>query len=384
MTAFYVLKSILNRLTLIVYVMKKTLQNLILLCVISIAEPLFSHGTVIWPPSRIYNCYNNSSTAVCQPCGDAVYNWMGVLQPHTDYGKHEIYAPDGQIASGGNGSGIDFSCLNALTTDWPTTIVAHGYIDVKWQNTAPHRTEYYKVYITPLNWNPTIPLRWNDLIEIGHRGKGPAESFTTIRSFIPDSYAGKRAALVSVWQRDFNDSHEAFYSVSDIQISGSDGGDGGDGGGSSGCNDISPWNSNNVYWGGDSVYHIDTVYKAKWWTKGDIPSENSATYDVWENLGPCQDRSVEIPEESFSLLKCITSPVNNDVFIHYDVESPKRLTLTIRNLSNKVVVTAFRNKPVLVGKHEQRITPVKLVPGIYLCILEDQSGEMKSLKIVVK
>ena len=117
-----------------------------------------------------------------------------------------------------------------LTADWSTTKVDHGYIDVKWQNTAPHRTEYYKVYITPLNWNPTIPLRWNDLIEIGHRGKGPAESFTTIRSFIPDSYAGKRAALVSVWQRDFNDSHEAFYSVSDIQISGSDGGDGGDGG----------------------------------------------------------------------------------------------------------------------------------------------------------
>ena len=369
--------------------MKKTLQSLILLLIISIAEPLFSHGTVIWPPSRIYNCYNNSSTAICQPCGDAIYNWMGVLQPHTDYGKHDIYAPDGQIASGGNGSGIDFSCLNALTTDWPTTTINHGYIDVKWQNTAPHRTEYYKVYITPLNWNPNIPLRWNDLIEIGHRGKGPAESFTIIRSFIPDSYAGKRAALVSVWQRDYNDSHEAFYSVSDILISGSDGGDGGDGGGngggSSGCENILPWNPNNVYWGGDSVYHINTIYKAKWWTKGDIPSENSDTYDVWENLGSCEGRLLETTEtlKSFSLLKCITSPVSNDLFIHYNVETPKRLTLTIRDLSNKVIVTAFSNKPVSAGKHQEHIIPVKLVPGIYLCLLEDEQSIRRTLKIIV-
>jgi len=194
------------------------------LFLLSISQPVFSHGTVIYPPSRIYNCYNNSSISVCSPCGGAIYDWMGVLQPHTNYGNHQALIPDGQIASGGNGSAVDFSCLDALTADWPTTIVSPGNIDVKWQNTAPHKTQYYKVYITALTWDPTQPLRWNELIEIGHVGQGPPTSFTTIRSFIPDSYAGKRAALVSVWQRNYNDSHEAFYSVSDILVQGNGGG----------------------------------------------------------------------------------------------------------------------------------------------------------------
>lgn len=205
--------------------MKKTLKNLgFFLFLWSIAQPVFSHGTVIYPPSRIYNCYNNPSTPVCSPCGNAIYDWMGVLQPDTNYGNHQALIPDGQIASGGNGSAVDFSCLDALTTNWPATTVSHGYIDVEWRNTAPHKTQYYKVYITQLNWDPTKPLRWNDLIEIGHVGQGPAASSTIIRSFIPDSYAGKRAALVSIWQRDYNDSHEAFYSVSDILVEGNGGG----------------------------------------------------------------------------------------------------------------------------------------------------------------
>ena len=74
-----------------------------------------------------------------------------------------------------------------------------------------------------MNWDPTQPLRWNDLIEIGHVGNRPAEDFTTIRSFIPDSYIGRRAALVSIWQRDYTHSHEAFYAVSDIFVAGDTG-----------------------------------------------------------------------------------------------------------------------------------------------------------------
>ncbi len=190
------------------------------LFLLSIAQPLFSHGTVIYPQSRIYSCFSNPSNPVCTPCGNAIYDWMGVLQPDTNFGNHQALIPDGQIASGGN---ANFSCLDALTAAWPATPVDHGFIDVKWENTAPHKTQYYKVYITQLNWDPTKPLRWNDLIEIGHVGPSPPESFTTIRSFIPDSYAGKRAALVSIWQRDYNDSHEAFYSVSDILVNPKDG-----------------------------------------------------------------------------------------------------------------------------------------------------------------
>lgn len=204
--------------------MKKIIRLIgVLLLLLNVGQPAFPHGTVIYPPSRIYNCYNSPSSSVCEACGDAIYNWMGVLQPDTDFGNHSAFVPDGQIASGGNGGG-NFSCLDELTTEWPTTRVNYGNIDVRWQNTAPHKTQYYKVYITPLNWDPTKPLRWDELTEIGYLGKGPAEPFSTIKSYIPESYAGKRAAIVSVWQRDYNDSHEAFYSVSDILIDGNGGG----------------------------------------------------------------------------------------------------------------------------------------------------------------
>ncbi len=197
----------------------KTIKILGFLFLFGFTQPVFSHGTVSYPPSRIYNCYTNPGTAVCNACGGAIYDWMSVLQPGTDNGNHPAFVPDGQIASGGNGGpGGRFSCLDALTTEWPTTTVNSGYIDVVWRNSAPHKTEYYIVYITPLNWDPTRPLRWDELIEIGRVGKRNAEPFTTIRSFIPATYEGRRAAIVSVWQRDFTQSHEAFYSVSDISV----------------------------------------------------------------------------------------------------------------------------------------------------------------------
>lgn len=198
--------------------MKKIFKLFGFLFLLSTAHSVFSHGTVVFPPSRIYSCFTNSSPSVCGDCGSAIFEWRSVLQPDTQFGNHQAFVPDGQIASGGNGGAVDFSCLDALTTDWPTTTVNPGPIDVLWENTAPHKTEYYKVYITPLNWDPTQPLRWDDLILIGEVGKGPAVSFTTVPSSIPNSYDGKRAAIVSVWQRDFNDSHEAFYSVSDVFV----------------------------------------------------------------------------------------------------------------------------------------------------------------------
>ncbi len=423
----------------------------------NLSQPIFSHGTVIWPPSRIYNCYNSPSTAVCQPCGDAIYNWMGVLQPDTDFGKHQEYVPDGQIASGGNGGGIDFSCLDGLTTAWPTTRVNHGYIDVKWQNTAPHKTEYYKVYITPLNWNPTTPLRWNDLIEIGHVGKRPAQSFTTIRSFIPDSYANKRAALVSVWQRDYNDSHEAFYSVSDILVYGNGGGcttgdmvdvtftnntncaleyfqnnvlqgfaNAGDfyvanttigsqwqaqdssgnqvsnftitceqiaytsiencnDTGGNGCNSLNNWFASTIYVGGTKVKYNGVEYEAKWWTKGDNPQENSGTYQVWKNMGICTNefRNGHDPIESF-MIKSISYRFRNTSTVNYRVNVPKKLTMSIRNLSNQTVVKMFENQIKEPGEYTQSFNPKSLPPGIYLCVLEDNNGILKSFKISVR
>ncbi|MEB3346160.1 lytic polysaccharide monooxygenase [Aquimarina gracilis] len=436
--------------------MKKIKVFLFFLFLISLSKPVFSHGTVIWPPSRIYHCYNNPSTGVCQPCGDAIYNWMGVLQPDTNFGKHSDYVPDGQIASGGNGGGIDFSCLDVLTTAWSATRVNHGYIDVKWENTAPHKTQYYKVYITPLGWDPTKPLRWNELLEIGHVGPSPATSFTIVKSFIPDSYIGKRAALVSVWQRDYNESHEAFYSVSDILVNGQDGCITGDtvgvtftnttnctlqyfqnnvlqgsanagdsyttntivgsqwqarevsgnlinnftvicdqstyastgtcvGNGGDGCDGLTIWLSMAIYVGGDRVSYNGIEYEAKWWTKGNNPEQFSGPWEVWKNIGDCTSvtRNRTSIKESFTI-KSVSSLFENVSIINYQVDSPRRLTMTIRNLSNQTVLKLFENEPTLSGEYEHSFNTKSLSPGIYLCILEDHNGALASFKIIIR
>ena len=433
--------------------MKKIKLCLFFLFLLSFSQLTFSHGTVIWPPSRIYNCYNNPTTSICQPCGNAVYNWMGVLQPDTNFGRHQDFVPDGQIASGGNGSAIDFSCLDALTNAWPATTVNHGYIDVQWQNTAPHKTQYYKVYITPLDWNPTQPLRWNDLLEIGHVDQSPAAAFTTIRSFIPDSYAGKRAALVSVWQRDYNESHEAFYSVSDIMVDVATGCNTGasvavtfsnttdctlqyfqdstlmgtatagnvydtnttvgsqwqakdlsnhliseftvnceqlvytsvgncEGAGSDECEGLTTWLPTTIYIGGDQVAYNGVAYQAKWWTQGDDPEVNSGQWDVWKNMGDCTGTTRNSFKQMFEI-KSVSNAFGNVSEVTYQVDMPRKLTMTIRSLSNQKVLTVFENEPKTPEIHLHSFDTKSLAPGIYLCVLEDQNGAFTSHKIIV-
>ncbi len=500
---------------------------LFLIGFMSISPSVFSHGTVVWPASRIYKCYQNASNpnSVCKPCGNAVYNWMGVLQPNTEGGNHRKFVPDGQIASGGNGGG-NFSCLNALSSKWGTTKVNHGYINLKWHNTAPHKTQYYKVYITPLDWDPTQPLVWDELIEIGSLGKGEAQKFTLITSKIPDSYAGKRAAIVSVWQRDYSHSHEAFYSVSDVMVSHTkseanspdsdpnsdadhdhgdhdhdhdhgddgngdhDGGNDDDNGGndegnhddgdhtggeindtydcstssvwhnntvyrkndyvvfsgilykakwwtrgkkpsefsgadhqvwkhikvcannndgtqegdtdennndqdnndhednhSSNCSNIGGWHHNKVYWKNDHVVFSGVLYQAKWWAKGRNPSKFSGVDQVWKSMGKCSKNtkiSLNTSNDVFSIVKNVPNPCVDNTSLHYQVNEKRKLTLTIQTVSNQVIQEVFSNEVKLPGIYIQSIKLNAVKPGIYIGVLEDENGVIKTAKISVK
>ena len=72
---------------------------------------------------------------------------------------------------------------------------------------------------------------------------------------------------------------------------GSDGGNatasGGDNTGQNGVGDTSggsaPWNSASVYVGGDLVIYKGQVYRAKWWTQGDMPGAQQ--WGPWEAVG---------------------------------------------------------------------------------------------------
>lgn len=53
--------------------------------------------------------------------------------------------------------------------------------------------------------------------------------------------------------------------------------------GGSTCNNA--WDANTVYTGGDQVTQGNTLWEAKWWTKGDDPSQ-SGQWGVWKEIGP--------------------------------------------------------------------------------------------------
>jgi PKD repeat protein len=55
----------------------------------------------------------------------------------------------------------------------------------------------------------------------------------------------------------------------------------------SGCNNLNVWGANGIYQSGDKVSYEGNKYKANWWTRGQVPTENSGQWQVWSNLGNC-------------------------------------------------------------------------------------------------
>ncbi|TRX60746.1 hypothetical protein FNH22_06800 [Fulvivirga sp. M361] len=66
------------------------------------------------------------------------------------------------------------------------------------------------------------------------------------------------------------------------------GGDGGgDGGNGGGCDGAPEWNATTAYTGGQQVAYQGSLYKAKWWTQNNIPSQSTGSGQPWELIGPC-------------------------------------------------------------------------------------------------
>ncbi len=63
------------------------------------------------------------------------------------------------------------------------------------------------------------------------------------------------------------------------------GGDGG-GGNGTGC-ESAPWNAGTTYTQGMEAVYQNKLYKAKWWTKGDVPSSNTGDAKPWEFIQDC-------------------------------------------------------------------------------------------------
>lgn len=190
--------------------------------IISSFQPTFAHGTVISPPSRVWNCYQENPerpesaaciAAVASHGTQPLYDWNEINQGMAN-GEHRSVVPDGNLASGGRPE--KYGGMDQVRTDWVATPVTPGPLIVTWSNSAPHATAYYDVYITTEDWSPDQPLTWDKLELLVRTTPSPADPEANIPVTLPNRTG--RHVIYSVWQR--SDSPEAFYSTSDVDFGG--------------------------------------------------------------------------------------------------------------------------------------------------------------------
>lgn len=180
--------------------------------------PVSAHGSTQRPASRVYTCrFENQNNSMCAAAwslnSQALYDWMEVNIGDAG-GRHQDLIPDGQLCSAGRSKYGAFD----QPGEWPVTALTtngSGLVDLVYENTAPHSTAYYRVYITNAGFDArTDGLGWGDLELVYDSGPLDRASVQTMRAPLPDR--STPAVLYIVWQR--SDSPEAFYACSDVTV----------------------------------------------------------------------------------------------------------------------------------------------------------------------
>ncbi|MDY8135142.1 Ig-like domain-containing protein [Aquimarina sp. 2201CG5-10] len=88
------------------------------------------------------------------------------------------------------------------------------------------------------------------------------------------------------------------------------GGDGGGGGGGNGTGcESAAWNASTAYNGNQETVYQNKLYRARWWTQGDIPASNTGEGQPWEYIQDCDGSGGGGNNQLPSVT--ITTPTNN-------------------------------------------------------------------------
>ncbi len=240
-------------------------------CSMVFAQAASAHGWI--PDSRADLCY----TGVNTDCGPVMYEpWS--IEGRGDF--PEIGVPDGEITGGGK-----YPPLYEQTYDrWAKVNMSGGAHTFHWQLVANHSTNYWDYYITRTGWDPNQPIGRDDL-ELFCRYEDnsaipPDDVYHDC--YIPNDRQGYYV-IIAVW--DIFDTDNAFYQAIDVNLtpdpSQPTNPDPGYPGDPNRFGSIPDWSSIRPYNAGESVIYDGKEYKARWWTKGDVPG---VAY-VWELIG---------------------------------------------------------------------------------------------------
>lgn len=201
---------------------------------------LQAHGSVVYPPSRVYNIYQANpdnpgfplaASAVAMDGTLSYYTWNEVSRNIPDAVNaglpagfdYSPWIPDGELASAGRTDPQSaeyprtYAGLDQVSADWPMTAVPAGQsITVEFLATAVHHPSVWDVWMTKPSWNPNMPLTW-DQMEFLERPNPVLNGNTyTFDLDIPGDRDGHHVLWIA-WQRD-DPVGEVFISASDLDI----------------------------------------------------------------------------------------------------------------------------------------------------------------------
>ncbi|MGY3571440.1 chitinase C-terminal domain-containing protein [Vibrio paucivorans] len=110
------------------------------------------------------------------------------------------------------------------------------------------------------------------------------------------------------------------------------------------CSNLPIWDSGTVYTGGDQVQHLDTAYKANYWTQNNNPIDFSGDYAHWSVVDSCSTTGGGTNELPVATL---TSPQMSDSIVEGDAVT---LSASASDSDGTVSRVEFLVNGVLVGQ----------------------------------
>jgi len=160
------------------------------------------------------------------------------------------------------------------------------------------------------------------------------------------------------------------------------------GGGS--CNGIPAWTSSGIFVAGDQAVYGGKVYKAKWWTQGNQPDQNTGSGKPWEYVRDCTGvtaaADMPLSEKSSvpNALFTYPNPVNgNEIQLRVDGNPGDRLLIEIMDLQGNAPVVQQMYVPSGKGLQQVTVNIGKVHTGTWIIrVTSQKTRKVSSTKLI--